>query len=77
MEVVKKLVQASSDINARNKEHNTPLHEACFKSRETVVEYLIKSGVDINIHNSRRQTALDCAKNSKIIQMLKNPEMCK
>lgn len=57
----KKLVKAGVDLNAQDREGNTPLLIACRNSGEKVIRYLIKSGADINIKNSKGETAMDIA----------------
>lgn len=54
-EVVRQLVAAGADPNARDKEGNVPLHEV---RDEDVVRALVRAGADPNARNERGQTPL-------------------
>lgn len=68
------LQDAPDFINQQDLDHlDTPLHEAVWKSKFDVVEFLIKRGAEINIRNRRKQTPLHYAAmigNSKITEFL-------
>ncbi len=57
-ELVRRLLDASADINARDWEGNTPLHAAVDNSNLTAVKLLISHGADVNAKNSRASTPL-------------------
>ncbi|RSL73186.1 hypothetical protein CEP54_000466 [Fusarium duplospermum] len=63
--------QGSIDVNARDKEGNTPLHLAAVQGRTTVVKLLLEQK-DINdaIANAQGKLPLDVARNPEIFQLL-------
>ncbi|CAG1998343.1 unnamed protein product, partial [Fusarium graminearum] len=63
--------QGSIDVNARDKDGNTPLHLAAIQGRTTVVKLLLEQK-DINdaIANSQGKLPLDVARNPEIFQLL-------
>lgn len=70
-EVVKTLINAGSDINAKDKYGDTALIRAVLFNRNSeVVKTLINAGADINAKNNEGKTALDFAMNYEIKRML-------
>ncbi|KAM0556875.1 hypothetical protein ACHAPJ_005548 [Fusarium lateritium] len=63
--------QGSIDVNARDKDGNTPLHLAAIQGRTTVVKLLLEQK-DINdaIANGQGKLPLDVARNPEIFQLL-------
>ena len=63
--------QNTLDINARDKDGNTPLHIAATQGRTPVVKLLLEQK-DINdaIMNSQRKLPIDLARNPEIFQLL-------
>jgi hypothetical protein len=63
--------QGSIDVNARDKDGNTPLHLAAIQGRTTVVKLLLEQK-DINdaIANAQGKLPLDVARNPEIFQLL-------
>lgn len=63
--------QGSIDVNARDREGNTPLHLAAVQGRTTVVKLLLEQK-DINdaIANAQGKLPLDVARNPEIFQLL-------
>ncbi len=51
----------STLMTARDEAENTPLHFAARRGRESVVEYLLSHGADVNATNSERATPLHWA----------------
>lgn len=59
------------DINARDKDGNTPLHVAADLSRAPVIRLLLDSkGINDSVVNYHGKTALDLAKNPDVFQQL-------
>jgi ankyrin repeat protein len=63
VDVVKELIKAGADVNARNSSQGTPLmHAAKFNGamtgRPEVIQELLKAGAEINAKNRRGETAL-------------------
>ena len=59
--VVKRAVRQSANINARDRENDTPLMLAAKTGRIQVVQYLLKRGASVKARNERQQTALHLA----------------
>lgn len=60
-DVVKELVRAGADVNARNANGDTALHMALRGGNENVARLLIKKGADYEIANNKGQTPADIA----------------
>lgn len=57
-EIIKKLLDKGLNINAENKEGNTPLHLAAMEGWEDIALLLIEKGADVNKPNSKETTPL-------------------
>eukprot|EP00296_Roombia_truncata_P007815 JP446268.1.p1 GENE.JP446268.1~~JP446268.1.p1 ORF type:complete len:426 (+),score=101.51 JP446268.1:74-1279(+) len=60
-DIVKQLMQAGADINAKNRDQWTPLHQASHNGHSNVVKQLMQAGADINAKSSHRDTPLNLA----------------
>jgi ankyrin repeat protein len=58
-EVATTLIDAGANLDAKNNEGGTALHQACFFCRPEIVELLLNAGADSNLVNSRGLTPLD------------------
>lgn len=59
--IVKALIDAGADINARNRTGLTPLHVAALTGQKAAVELLIDKGANINAKNENGVTPLQMA----------------
>lgn len=55
------LIEWGADLNAQDKDGNTPLHEALIREHRELLEVLIKQGANLNVLNNRGDTPLDLA----------------
>lgn len=59
--IVKILVNAGADVNAKTNTNTTPLHLAAIKNHEKVIKYLIKSYANVDAQDNYQRTALHYA----------------
>ena len=53
------LIEGGADLDARNKDGNTPLHSASFLCYQDIVQALVDKGADKNARNNSGSTALE------------------
>ena len=70
--VVKALIAAGADVNAKNNEGQTPLH---YEEDEKVVKALIAAGANKDITDNLGQTPYDVAETQKIKDLLNSPPL--
>ena len=61
IEAVKQHLAAGTDVNAKNKGEETPLHEAALGEHKEIAELLITKGADVNAKDDDGKTPLDWA----------------
>jgi ankyrin repeat protein len=69
--VVRLLIQNGVDIDHRDDEGKTALHEAARWGRLTAVQALIACGADVNVRDKNGLTALDCARTVAIEEAIR------
>jgi hypothetical protein len=68
---VKKQLQNGVDVNARDENGETPLHEAAINNECEIAEILIKHGAEVNAQNNNGLSALHYAAMSGLKEMSK------
>jgi ankyrin repeat protein len=65
LQIIKLLLDAGSDVNARNYLGRTPLYNAAAQGNLPVISLLVDRGADVNLRDHRRQTPVDVARENK------------
>jgi ankyrin repeat protein len=73
LEAVKVAIGAGLDIQQANGRGETPLHGAAFRGADTIVQFLIDKGADINKVSSQGFTPLDMAMGKSVTGQLPVP----
>src|SRR5688572_13345319 len=68
-EIVRLLLEASADPNAKSKEGGTPLHSAAFTGDLEIAELLLAYGADPNATDPMGRTPLDVARDRKNVEV--------
>ena len=71
IEVVKQHLAAGTDVNSKDKDGWTPLHEAASEGHKPIVELLITKGADVNAKDDDGETPLDVAAKPEIADHLR------
>ena len=61
IEAVKQHLAAGADVNAKDKDGETPLHKASSSGEKEIIELLIAKGADVNAKDEVGATPLDWA----------------
>ena len=69
-ELVEVLIDQGADINARNRDKESPIHIAVQKQNKEIVSILLESGADINAEDYMRRTPLLFAVKNKDIDII-------
>lgn len=67
---VKRFLDKGIDINAKNKEGETPLHLAMFYGGKSLVEFLITNGAQVNAKANNGETPLHIAAHGNDVEMI-------
>jgi ankyrin repeat protein len=60
-QIIKLLLAAGGDVNAKDPRGLTPLHEAARWGWNDVVKFLVANGADVNAKDTRGNTVVDSA----------------
>jgi ankyrin repeat protein len=63
--LTQKLLECGADVNAQNKDHETPLHLAIRRRLPEMAQFLLEHGADVNAKNSRGKSPLHFASGRK------------
>lgn len=72
-DIVRMLINAGADVNAKNGNEETALIKAAGKKYPDIVKLLINAGADVNVTDNLGKTALDYAQewgNDEIVTLL-------
>ena len=61
IEAVKQYLDAGTDVNAKDENGVTPLHQAAYHSNKETAELLLDKGADVNARDNGGETPLDFA----------------
>ena len=59
IEAVKQHIVTGTDVNAKDKNGDTPLHHAAWNGHKEIIELLIAKGADVNAKDTDNDTPLD------------------
>ena len=71
IEVVKQHLAAGTDVNSKDKDGWTPLHEAASEGHNKIVELLVAKGADVNSKDDDGETPVDAAANPETTDFLR------
>ena len=61
VEIVEHLIRAGADVNGKNREDTTPLHETGFMGQDEIAALLLQNGADVETRDGNGQTPLNYA----------------
>lgn len=67
--LVRYLVENGADLNIGNNNGDTPLMDAAYLGKNSILDYLLQSGADTTLTNKRGKSASDLAKNKEVTQL--------
>jgi len=68
-ETVKRLIENGADVNARDYQHETPLHIASGRGNTEIAQLLIDKGADVNAQDDKQATPLHVAAHNGNIEV--------
>ena len=71
IEVVKQHLAAGTDVNSKDKDGWTPLHEAASEGHNKIIELLVAKGADVNAKGADGETPVDAASNPETAGFLR------
>ena len=61
LRLAQRLLESGAELNAQNKDHETPLHLASRLQLHNITQFLLNNGADINVKNSEGKSPLQLA----------------
>ena len=61
VEIAEQLIKAGADVNGKNRDEGTSLHEAAFMGRDRIARILLQNGADMDVMDDNGQTPLNRA----------------
>ena len=71
IEVVKQHLAAGTDVNSKDKDGWTPLHEAASEGHNKIIELLVAKGADVNAKGADGETPVDVAASPETTDFLR------
>ena len=71
IEVVKQHLAAGTDVNSKDKDGWTLLHEAASEGHNKIIELLVAKGADVNAKGADGETPVDAASNPETTDFLR------
>jgi len=71
IEVVKQHLAAGTDVNSKDKDGWTPLHEAASEGHNKIIELLVAKGAVVNAKDDDGETPVDAAANPETAELLR------
>jgi len=71
IEVVKQHLAAGTDVNSKDKDGWTPLHEAASEGHNKIIELLVAKGADVNAKGADGETPVDAAASPETTDFLR------
>ena len=69
LRLAQKLLECGANVNAQNKDHETPLHLTLRRLLPDMAQFLLEHGADVNTKNSRGKSPLQFASGRKRREM--------
>ncbi|XP_060097269.1 ankyrin repeat domain-containing protein 22 [Heteronotia binoei] len=67
--LIKMLLRAGADVNAKDNSGRTALHYACEMKNQSIIPLLVEAGADLSIKDKDDETPLDIARRLKFINI--------
>ena len=71
IEIVKQHLAAGTDVNSKDKDGWTPLHEAASEGHNKIIELLVAKGADVNAKGADGETPVDAAASPETTDFLR------
>ncbi len=71
IEIVKQHLAAGTNVNSKDKDGWTPLHEAASEGHNKIIELLVAKGAVVNAKDDDGETPVDAAANPETAELLR------